>query len=112
MIKKAANILLASFRTQDYVCRLGGDEFAVIMIRSDPSMKDLVSRKVELILRKLNDTSGDESIPAISCSVGCAFGRVGLKAQELFKRADSALYESKENGRGIVSFYRNSNKNQ
>ena len=112
VIKKAANILLASFRTQDYVCRLGGDEFAVIMIRSDPSMKDLVSRKVELILRKLNDTSGDESIPAISCSVGCAFGRVGLKAQELFKRADSALYESKENGRGIVSFYRNSNKNQ
>jgi diguanylate cyclase (GGDEF)-like protein len=112
VIKKAANILLASFRSQDYVCRLGGDEFAVIMIRSDSSMKDLVTRKVEMILRKLNDTSEDETIPAIACSVGCAFGRVGIKAQELFKRADNALYESKENGRGKVSFYTNTNKNQ
>lgn len=112
VIKKAANILLASFRSQDYVCRLGGDEFAVIMIRSDSSMKDLVTRKVEMILRKLNDTSEDETIPAIACSVGCAFGRVGIKAQELFKRADNALYESKENGRGKVSFYTNTNMNK
>ncbi|MBR6173651.1 MAG: GGDEF domain-containing protein [Eubacterium sp.] len=112
VIKKAAGILLASFRSQDYVCRLGGDEFAVIMIRSDSSMKDLVCRKVELILKKLNDNSADESIPAISCSVGCAFGRVGLKAQDLFKRADSALYESKESGRGKVSFYTNNTKSQ
>ena len=110
VIKKAADILLGSFRSQDYVCRLGGDEFAVIMIRSDSSMKDLICRKVEMILRKLNDTTADESIPAISCSVGCAFGRVGVKAQELFKRADAALYESKENGRGKVSFYTSNTK--
>ncbi len=112
VIKKAAGILLASFRSQDYVCRLGGDEFAVIMIRSNSSMKDLVCRKVELILKKLNDNSADESIPSISCSVGCAFGRVGLKAQDLFKRADNALYESKEGGRGKVSFYTNNTKSQ
>lgn len=110
LLQKTANVLLSSFRTQDYVCRLGGDEFAVIMIRSDPSMRDLVCRKVESILKKLKDTSQDESIPAIACSVGCAFGRVGIKAQELFKRADSALYESKEKGRGLVSFYSGSNK--
>ena len=110
LLQKTANVLLSSFRTQDYVCRLGGDEFAVIMIRSDPSMRDLVCRKVESILKKLKDTSQDESIPAIACSVGCAFGREGIKAQELFKRADSALYESKEKGRGIVSFYSGSNK--
>lgn len=103
-ITKAAKIILNSFRSQDYVCRIGGDEFAVIMIRSDPSMKDLITRKVNMINEKLGKLDED-GVPAFSCSVGVAFGRVGLRTSELFKRADTALYNAKENGRNGVAFY-------
>ena len=103
-ITKAAKIILNSFRSQDYVCRIGGDEFAVIMIRSDSSMKDLITRKVNMINEKLGKPDED-GVPAFSCSVGVAFGRVGLRTSELFKRADTALYNAKENGRNGVAFY-------
>lgn len=103
VIKKAANVILNSFRSQDYVCRIGGDEFAVIMIRSDSSHKNLIKRKVEMINSKL--ANDEDKIPAISCSVGVAFGKTGINVSELFKRADKALYTAKEGGRNGVSFY-------
>ena len=107
-IVKASRIIFNSFRSQDYVCRIGGDEFAVIMIRSDASMQDLISRKVSMINEKLSKTDEEDGVPALSCSVGVAFGNVGLRTSELFKRADTALYNAKENGRNGVAFY---NKN-
>ena len=110
VITKAAKIIQNSFRTQDYVCRIGGDEFAVIMIRSDSSMKDLITRKVNLINEKIGTAEEEEGIPSISCSVGVAFGRVGLSVSDLFKRADSALYNTKQSGRKGVSFYSKKNE--
>ena len=110
VITKAAKIIQNSFRTQDYVCRIGGDEFAVIMIRSDSSMKNLITRKVNLINEKIGTAEEEEGIPSISCSVGVAFGRVGLSVSDLFKRADSALYNTKKSGRKGVSFYSKKNE--
>ena len=109
VIKRAAKTILDSFRSQDYVCRIGGDEFAVIMIRSDPSMKDLIARKINLINEKLQKPN-DEGVPPVTCSVGVAFGRVGLDVSELFKRADNALYKTKQNGRNGLTFYRKSDE--
>lgn len=104
-IKKAAELLRCSFRSQDYVCRLGGDEFAVIMVRTDASMKELITRKISLINETLGKPDSADGIPSLSCSVGVAFGRPGLNVKELFKRADTALYNAKENGRNGVAFY-------
>lgn len=104
VIANAARVILNSFRSQDYVCRIGGDEFAVIMIRSDSSMKELITRKINQLNEKLMNPN-DESLPSISCSAGVAFGKYGVAVSELFKRADRALYDSKENGRNCVSFY-------
>ena len=67
-------------------------------------MKDLITRKVNMINEKLGKPDED-GVPAFSCSVGVAFGRVGLRTSELFKRADTALYNAKENGRNGVAFY-------
>ncbi len=106
-IVKASKIILNSFRSQDYVCRIGGDEFAIIMIRSDSNMKDLITRKVTMINEKLSNSDNADGVPALSCSVGVAFGHVGIRTSELFKHADTALYNAKENGRNGVAFYDN-----
>ena len=104
IIKKAAKLIFNSFRSQDYVCRIGGDEFAVIMTRADASMKDLIKRKVDMINEKMASTEG-EDVPPASCSVGVAFGQENITVSEVFKRADEALYNAKENGRNGIAFY-------
>lgn len=106
VLKKAAKTIINSFRSQDYICRIGGDEFAVIMIRSDSSMKDLIARKINMINEKLS-VSDENDNPPVSCSVGVAFGRIGLNVSDMFKRADTALYETKKNGRCGVTFFGN-----
>ena len=109
VLKKAAKTIINSFRSQDYICRIGGDEFAVIMIRSDSSMKDLIARKINMINEKLS-VSDENDNPPVSCSVGVAFGRIGLNVSDMFKRADTALYETKKNGRCGVTFFGNEKK--
>lgn len=106
VLKKAAKTIFNSFRSQDYICRIGGDEFAVIMIRSDSSMKDLIARKINMINEKLS-VSDENDNPPVSCSVGVTFGRIGLNVSDMFKRADTALYETKKNGRCGVTFFGN-----
>ena len=46
----------------------------------------------------------EEGLPPISISAGVAFGKEGITIDELFKNADKALYEVKENGRNGVVF--------
>ena len=45
VLKRAANAIMKSFRSQDFVCRIGGDEFAVIMVHSYVGLTDLIRRK-------------------------------------------------------------------
>ena len=102
VLTKAADTIYNSFRDQDYVCRIGGDEFAVIMVHSNSALKELIARKVELMNEKMKEESGQ--VPAASLSVGVAFGESGKLVDEIFKDADTALYEAKKNGKGRVFF--------
>ena len=103
VLMKVADALFCSFRTQDFVCRIGGDEFAVIMVHADPSLQELIRTKG----RKINERLREETpgTPAISVSMGVAFGYEGMDAESLFKRADTSLYKAKENDETRVWFF-------
>ena len=102
-LKKVAEILQSSFRSEDHVCRIGGDEFAVIMIHADSSLRDLVSAKVRRANEKLN--AAEDGLPALSLSVGVAFCDRANATDDIFKDADTALYQVKNNGRNGCAFY-------
>ncbi len=103
VLKKVADVLKTSFRSDDFVCRIGGDEFAVILIHLGPSLLSLVQHKYDSITKKLSETLDD--IPAITISTGVAFGEDRITSSALFKNADTALYEAKEAGRSALCFY-------
>ncbi len=102
VLKRVTDTVRTHFRSDDIVCRIGGDEFVVFMRQTGPDQKDLIIRKIS----DINDSIGVPigNIPAISISVGAAFGR-NLKPEDVFKKADKALYESKENGRSCCTYY-------
>ena len=102
-LKKVGRVLTENFRSVDYICRIGGDEFTVFMVNLKDSPEELIRRKVDQINEALADTS--DGSPAVSMSVGIAIGDGETDSQELFRRADTALYYVKENGRNGCCFY-------
>ena len=102
---KASDSIFGNFRSQDYICRIGGDEIAVIMVNADTRLSKLITKKVRKINETLLNTNEEDNLPPISVSVGVAFGDDGITRNDIFKRADEALYNTKEKGRKGVSFY-------
>ena len=95
-IKKVASALRGSFRSQDHVCRIGGDEFAVIMVHTHPDHVEMIRNKV----CRLNEALGaaENGLPPIHISCGVAYGDEAQDVDEIFRRADAALYRMKERG--------------
>ena len=98
---RVSETLLKAFRNYGYCCRHGGDEFAIILVHVDSKTRSMVTKKLKKINEKLSKPF--KGIPAISVSAGLAFGSDGMEPDELFKKADTALYEVKEHGRGSIS---------
>lgn len=100
VIKKVAYTLESQTRNSDIVIRFGGDEFMVLMMGLDPSSEKIIRNKFEKIQAALENTS--DFVPICSISAGIAFSSSGYN-QELFSRADEALYTSKRSGRHKIT---------
>jgi diguanylate cyclase (GGDEF)-like protein len=105
LLKRASERIRASVRDTDLVGRHGGDEFTVIL-NGIESPKDAghVARKLVKAMTKPFDVEGHSVY--VGASVGIAIypddGEVGA---ELVKKADTAMYRAKENGRGRYAFF-------
>ena len=100
-----SELLLASARPSDLVVRLGGDEFAIIQYPSGGS-----DDAVALAARILADLKKPLVVGDRSMVVGVTIGvvvpdSVGAGPDELFRRADLALYEAKAAGRARYTCY-------
>jgi diguanylate cyclase (GGDEF)-like protein len=100
VLAQAAERILGALRSSDIACRIGGDEFAVIL----PESSGVVA---EHLYRRIQDALADTALAGdggrLGLSAGIAELRRGDNAAMLFERADSALYRSKQTGKGRVS---------
>ncbi|MCR4797771.1 MAG: GGDEF domain-containing protein [Lachnospiraceae bacterium] len=95
--------LMKYFKDDAYICRLGGDEFVIIMIHAGESRSANIRERVQKINARLEKPKGNT--PAITISVGVAFGAQNKDPDTLYKEADEALYHVKEHGRNGICFY-------
>jgi diguanylate cyclase (GGDEF)-like protein/PAS domain S-box-containing protein len=104
-----AKRLRERLRDSDTLARLGGDEF-VILIEDLTERSQAAALAQELIARLSEpfDLPGGH-VARIGGSIGIALFPVdGTAPDELIQRADVALYESKQGGRGTYRFFVNS----
>ncbi len=99
---KLVNVLKRVFRDDDCICRIGGDEFVVFMMHSGGLNHRLIESKIELIKTELEKT--DDGLPAVHVSIGVMNGSKASDADDLFKKADEAMYESKKQGKSTYTF--------
>ena len=96
-----AAILKANSRESDTVCRWGGEEFLLLLPDCNQEWATQIAEK----LRRLTEESL-ASIDGIDLQVTASFGvaesRPGDDLDQLFARADKALYKAKIDGRNLV----------
>ncbi|MCA9245676.1 MAG: GGDEF domain-containing protein [Planctomycetales bacterium] len=105
VLRQVANVLKATFRAMDLVTRFGGEEFAVILPETANEHAWAAAEKSIKAVRDARFTYEDHVI-RVTISGGVATAMQGEFAEDLMKRADAALYASKDAGRD-QGFYHN-----
>lgn len=104
VIRETAGLIQNFLRKSDLCGRMGGDEFMVFLsdITSESEVIPRIDQLCELL--KQSYTEGGE----VSCSMGIVFyPRDGETFQEIYKNADTALYQAKKDGRGKYEIFGN-----
>jgi diguanylate cyclase (GGDEF)-like protein len=92
------------FRSSDIVGRVGGDEFLILM-KNIPDKKTLLE-KLHSIVSAFCEIKLDDASCRVNSSIGVSiYPSDGITFAELFKKADMALYLSKQNGKNQFSLY-------
>ncbi len=100
ILVEVAQLLRELVEPGDFLGRWGGEEFVILTCRDPEGARELA----EKIRRELKKRLFSEEI-TLQCSCGIACSRVGKgteEVKELFRRADTALYRAKNEGRDRV----------
>ncbi|MEO4001286.1 bifunctional diguanylate cyclase/phosphodiesterase [Mesorhizobium sp. CAU 1732] len=97
-------VSLRRYFPQSLIGRLGGDEFAVLLENDDVAM---VRERAAQLLHTLQDGISYEGRQiSMSASIGAAVSPFhASQSKDLMLLADTALYESKANGRGRLTIF-------
>jgi diguanylate cyclase (GGDEF)-like protein len=101
-LKAVANALKDSLRNVDMVFRYGGEEFLVLLSNTSREAASMVGERLRMAVMGIQYLVEHRAI-ALSVSLGCACLLPGESMESLLRRADSALYVSKREGRNRLS---------
>jgi diguanylate cyclase len=104
LLAQAGQRLLSCVRTGDTVARLGGDEFGVLIEDAGENAHLIVYQIMEAFERPF---VADGEVIFMRPSAGLAVAGIddpGLRAADLMKYADLAMYSAKRHGGGLQTF--------
>jgi diguanylate cyclase (GGDEF)-like protein len=95
-----AQALLQQLRPLDVAIRYGGEEFTVIFPETDIQGAKTAANRLRVIISQMDIFGPDnERLPRVTISMGLAEMIIDDMPKTIIKRADTALYAAKENGR-------------
>lgn len=105
LLQEVANRIKECVRLTDTIARLGGDEFTLVL----PDINDIehVANVAKKILKRLAEVYNlDYHELYITASIGISiYPDDALTPDDLLKKADIAMYHSKERGKNIFHFF-------
>jgi diguanylate cyclase len=100
-LRLIARLLKQALRETDFIARYGGEEFVILLTQTPAAQAADVAEKLRAVVEKAEFNNGDERIP-ITLSIGFSSFRASDGPEEVFARADAALYRAKARGRNQV----------
>jgi diguanylate cyclase (GGDEF)-like protein len=107
VLKEKAKIIRENgIRQGDYFARYGGEEFCILLPNTNLKQGFEIAERLRKLIEKHEFIYDGKRLP-VTASIGVADYRMGVNTgTDLFKRADSSVYKSKEGGRNQVNFYK------
>ncbi len=102
VLAEVAERLKTSIRASDVIVRYGGEEILVILREASEYEAGKKADRLRKNIEAESFAYNGQEIP-VTISGGVAFGNKDSDPQELIKRADTALYVSKNSGRNKVT---------
>ena len=106
VLRTVATIIKEQLRESDIPARYGGEEFAVLLPYTHIDEAKIVGERLRIAIEKASIPIDKKNIN-VTISMGLAEFSVDQTGEQLFKNADSALYEAKETGRNRVCINKN-----
>lgn len=104
-LQEVARRLKETVRDSDTVSRLGGDEFAILLSRvQDAGEATMVATKILDIMGKPFLIQENQITLGVSIGI-CLFSPEITRADDLIKKADTAMYAAKAQGRNRFVFF-------
>ena len=112
LIRKVADELLRSVRSDDVVARFGGDEFAILIRRTSIDGAHSAANTILTNMRRMSHVE-DERVFHIHCSIGIAvMDGDHLYYDDLINKADVACRDAKMAGRNRAVIYAHTDESQ
>lgn len=110
LLQEVARRLKTTLREEDTTSRFGGDEFVLILENRGKTLTEAIESTqvvVNKILSEINTVYVlDQFQHRTSCSIGvCIFKGKELSINDIFKRADVAMFQAKKAGRNGMQFF-------
>jgi len=111
VLKAMANIVLKSaIRGNDVFARYGGEEFCILLPGTNLKQSFVIAERLRVQIQDFKFIYDGTELP-VTASIGVSDYRQGVNTpQDLFKRADKALYAAKDSGRNQVQFFKPTDK--
>ena len=105
VLRAVAKRLVDEVGDSGHVGRMGGDEFAIVV--TDAQSRKTVENLADRIIKAIKEPYMIDQIEIrIGVSIGCAFGPIdGATVDDLILKADLALYQAKDAGRGCARYF-------
>src|SRR6478672_1959280 len=105
VLRAVAKRLVDQVGPEGNVGRMGGDEFGIVV--PDAQSRKKVEQLAERIIAAIKEPYViDQTEIRIGVSIGCAFGPIdGATVDDLILKADLALYQAKDAGRGCARYF-------
>lgn len=99
-----ARVLTEHLRAADVCGRIGGEEFVVFLPDANIGQAKLVAEKIRSVI-ELTQVASVTPALYLTVSIGIAVTDTPQDLEDLFKQADAAMYEVKQNGKNNVATF-------